>query len=224
MGIPTYHTKSEIIYKELREDIVNGRYKPNQRIIIGEIAKTFGTSEIPVREAIQLLVSEGLLKSIPHVGPVVTRLDMEQMEEIYVIRTVLEGLAIRLAAENIGDKEIRFLEQNNSKMEKAVAKQKYKTISSLNKEFHRIIYAACKNRYLFKYIFELWDLSFRIPAVFALIPGIAHLSLAEHKEILEALKKRDGMRAEKLIAKHKENLLHALRDYFKDEPREKKFL
>ena len=79
-----------------------------------------------------------------------------------------------------------------------------------------IIYGACKNRYLYKQIFELWDLSFRIPGVFAVIPGIATLSLREHRAILRALKKGDGAQAEHLIDKHKVNLIRALRIYFKD--------
>ena len=216
-----FQTKSEFIYNELKEKIVNGDYKPNQRIIQAEVARAFGTSEIPVREAFQLLVSEGLLKNIPHSGAVVTGLNMEELEEIYVIRRALETLATKLAAENIGKRDLKLLELNNKKMEKAVEKKKYKTIIFLNREFHRIIYAACENRYLYKYIFELWDLSFRIPGVFAMIPEIADLSLAEHKEILQALENRDGTLAAELIDKHKEGLLCALRNYFKDNPTEK---
>jgi DNA-binding GntR family transcriptional regulator len=216
-----FQTKSEFIYKELREKIVNGSYKPNQRVIQAEVARAFGTSEIPVREAFQLLVSEGLLRNIPHAGAVVTGLNMEELEEIYVLRRVLETLATKLAAKNIGEKDLKLLELNNKQMEKAVEKKKYKTIISLNREFHRIIYAACKNRYLYSYIFELWDLSFRIPGVFAMIPETADLSLSEHKEIFQALKNRDGTLAAELIDKHKEGLLRALRNYFKANPTEK---
>lgn len=216
-----FQTKSEFIYKELREKIVNGSYKPNQRVIQAEVARAFGTSEIPVREAFQLLVSEGLLKNTPHAGAVVTGLNMEELEEIYVLRRVLETLATKLAAKNIGKKDLKLLELNNKQMEKAVEKKKYKTIISLNREFHRIIYAACKNRYLYNYIFELWDLSFRIPGVFAMIPETADLSLTEHKEIFQALKNRDGTLAAELIDKHKEGLLRALRNYFKANPTEK---
>jgi DNA-binding GntR family transcriptional regulator len=152
---------------------------------------------------------------------VVTGLDMEELEEIYVLRRVLESFATKLAAKNIGKKDLRLLELNNEKMEKAVGKKQHKTIISLNREFHRIIYAACENRFLFKYIFELWDLSFRIPGVFAMIPKAAQLSLTEHREIFQALKNRDGALAAELIDKHKENLLSLLRNYFKTNPTEK---
>jgi len=211
-----YQTKSEIIYEALKENIITGKYKPKQRLILSEIARDFGTSEIPVREALRLLISEGLLKNVPHVGAAVTDLNIEELEEIYVVRTVLEGLATRLASRNISEKELELLKKNNNRMEKAVASQEYGKIISLNREFHRIIYAACKNRYLYKSIFEFWDLSYRIPGVFALIPGIAPLSLSEHRDILKALKDGDGRRAEELISNHKENLLSALRDYCKD--------
>jgi DNA-binding GntR family transcriptional regulator len=216
MGKIKFLTKKEIVYAELKKNIINGKYKPNQRIKIASISRDFGISEIPVREAFQLLISEGFLRDIPHVGSVVTGLDMEEMEEIYVVRNALECLATRLSAEKITKQELKLLEANNRKMEKAVAKRDHETIIALNREFHKIIYFASRNRYLYKHIFELWDLSFRIPGVFAVIPGLVTLSLAEHKEILNALKKGDGNQAEELIGKHKKNLLRELRIYFKD--------
>ena len=74
---------------------------------------------------------EGLLKNIPHAGAVVTGLNMEELEEIYVLRRVLETLATKLAAKNIGKADLKLLELNNNKMEKAVEKKKYKTIIAL---------------------------------------------------------------------------------------------
>ena len=75
----SYQTKSEIIYEALKKNIITGKYKPKHRLILSEIARDFGTSEIPVREALRLLISEGLLKNVPHVGAAVTDLDIEEL-------------------------------------------------------------------------------------------------------------------------------------------------
>ena len=60
-----YQTKSEIIYQEIKEDIINGKYKPNERIVISDVAREFGASDIPVREAMRHLESDGLIQSKP---------------------------------------------------------------------------------------------------------------------------------------------------------------
>lgn len=221
MERPQFRTKSEIIYQELKRGILSGRYKPQQRIITSEIAKEFGASESPVREAIKQLESDRLIENTPYVGAVVTNFDMEDIEEIYEVRTALEGLAAKIAAQNIEQKDIELLEQQIADMEKALYEEQYDALGALNKEFHRCIYAACGNKYLYRAIFELWDLASRTPGVFALVPKRGHESLLEHKEILTALRGRDGLLAERLIVEQKENSLSALRSYFQHDQMEK---
>jgi len=85
MERPVFRTKSKIIYEELKQGILNGMYKPQQRIITAEVAKEFGASESPVREAIKQLESDGLIENTPYVGAVVTNFDMEDIEEIYEV-------------------------------------------------------------------------------------------------------------------------------------------
>lgn len=146
---------------------------------------------------------------------------MEDIEEIYEVRTALEGLAAKIAAQNIEQKDIELLEQQIADMEKALYEEQYDALGALNKEFHRCIYAACGNKYLYRAIFELWDLASRTPGVFALVPKRGHESLLEHKEILTALRGRDGLLAERLIVEQKENSLSALRSYFQHDQMEK---
>jgi DNA-binding GntR family transcriptional regulator len=218
MGLEKYRTKSEIVYESLRKKIISGKYKPYRRLVLSKIAEEFGVSEIPTREAFNLLISEGLLVKTPHSGVVVSGLDMKDLEKVYAVRTVLEGLAARLAARNIEEKELLKLQENNRKMEEAVAKENYEKIVSLNREFHTMVYAASRNEYLQKHIFELWDLSYRIPGVFALVPEIAKVSLVQHTAIVRALGNHDEIQAEHLISNHKNTLLDALRSYPRDRP------
>jgi DNA-binding GntR family transcriptional regulator len=114
-----YQTKSEIIYQEIKEDIINGKYKPNERIVISDVAREFGASDIPVREAMRHLESDGLIQSKPYVGAIVTNFDLADIRKIYQIRAVLEGLATRQAVDRIDKNGFKKLETILSKMMKA---------------------------------------------------------------------------------------------------------
>jgi len=125
MERPIFRTKSKIIYEELKKGILNGTYKPQQRIITSEVAKEFGASESPVREAIKQLESDGLIENTPYVGAVVTNFDMEDIEKIYEVRSFLEGLAARIAAQNIKEDEMVLLEQHVADIEKALHEERW---------------------------------------------------------------------------------------------------
>jgi len=209
-----YQTKSQIAYHAIKADIVSGKYKPKQRIFVSRVAKQFGFSEIPVREALKQLESEGIIQNQPHVGVIVTSFEIDDYEKLSQVRAPLEGLATRLAAENLDARVINLLEKLIVKMENAIRSKNYEKLPPLDREFHQTIYSACGNEYLYKFITEIWDLSFRNPGVFAFIPERARKSLPEHRKILQALKKRDGTLAEKLILEQKENSRKAFRQVF----------
>jgi DNA-binding GntR family transcriptional regulator len=216
-----YQTKSGIIYRGLKRDIVNGLYPPRQRMIISEIAKEFGTSEIPVREAMKHLESEGLLRSIPYVGAVVTEISIEDMEKIYPVRIALEGLAARTAVQHLKERDFDLLEKKIRDIQTSFMEKRHERIGFLNREFHEIICSSSQNIYLQKPILELWGLCFRNPAIFAMRPELVPQINKEHKEILRALKKRDGALAEQLVMKHKELAFENLRSYSRSKGLEK---
>jgi len=208
-----YRTKSELIFKELKQDIISGRYLPNQKIIMTDVATEFGTSEIPVREAIKGLESEGLVKNVPYVGVTVTSINVDGMEKIYPIRMVTEGLAARMAAKKIKANDLRRLEKVVEGIEQTIFKEQYEEASVLNREFHKVICKAAENEYLYKVIEELWNLCLRSPALYVLMPEITHRSNQEHKTILAALEKRDGISAERLIIQQTKNSLKSFQEY-----------
>jgi DNA-binding GntR family transcriptional regulator len=208
-----YQTKSEIIYQGLKQGITNGLYRPGQRMVISKIAKEFGTSDIPVREAMKHLESDGLIKSIPCVGAVVTEISIEDMEKIYPVRIVLEGLAARAAAQHIKERDFNLLENIIKDIQISYTEKRYEKIGLLNREFHERICSASQNIYLQKSIIEMNVLCSRNPAILVLIPELVPQVNKEHKEILKALKKRDGDLAEQLVIKHKEFALENLRSY-----------
>jgi len=212
----TFQTKSDIIYQELKHDIISGRYKPRERVVISGVAKQFGTSDIPVREALKQLESEGLIKHTPHVGAVVTSFNFNDIQKIFQVRTVLEGMATREAVKNIKANEIKSLEKSIAQMKKAVESERFFALAQINLEYHQTIYSVSGNEYLNKIIFELWSLSSRSRALFILAPERARESVREHIAILAALKKGDGAEAERLIFKHNDAALKALKRYLEE--------
>ena len=104
-------TAQELVLASLREAVLAGVFEPGARLRQEELAEIFETSRIPVREALRALEYEGLVRSEPHRGFTVTRLDADEVEEVYDLRVVLESHAVRLALPLLTDEDLEDLEQ-----------------------------------------------------------------------------------------------------------------
>jgi DNA-binding GntR family transcriptional regulator len=206
-------TKNVAVYDKLRQSIIKGKLKPGQKVVMAELAKTFGLSETPVREAIRRLESEGYIDFTPHMGAIVTKIDEGELVEIYLIRIALEALATRLAIPHITDKDIEFLNKKNNEMEIAIQQNKYEILAGINKLFHLRIYKAAPFPRLYKMICDLWDTFERWPSVFSYVPERAIAAVEEHKKIMQALRARDMDQADRLIREQKERTMEALQKY-----------
>jgi DNA-binding GntR family transcriptional regulator len=206
-------TKNVAVYNKLRQSIIKGKLKPGQKVVMAELAKAFGLSETPVREAIRRLESEGYIDFTPHMGAIVTKIDEGELVEIYLIRIALEELATRLASPHITEKDINFLNKKNREMEIAIQQGRYEILAGINKLFHLRIYKAAPFPRLYKMICDLWDTFERWPSVFSYVPERAAASVEEHKKIIQALRAGDMDQADRLIKEQKERTLEALQKY-----------
>jgi DNA-binding GntR family transcriptional regulator len=206
-------TKNVAVYNKLRQGIIKGKLKPGQKVVMAELAKAFGLSETPVREAIRRLESEGYVDFTPHMGAIVTKIDEGELVEIYLIRIALEELATRLASPHITEKDIDFLNKKNREMEMAIQQNRYEILAGINKLFHLRIYKAAPFPRLYKMICDLWDTFERWPSVFSYVPERAAASVEEHKNIIQALRARDMEQADRLIKEQKERTMEALQKY-----------
>ncbi|MHC4459020.1 MAG: GntR family transcriptional regulator [Planctomycetota bacterium] len=211
-----FKTKSEVVYERLRHDIIDGKLKPGERIVISDLSDELGVSETPIREAIRRLESERLLDITPHVGPIVTKIDEKEVTEIYVIRIELESLATRLAAPYLRKADFDFLDKKIQQMELAIGQQNYEKLGLLNKDFHLRIYRAAPYVLLFKLIEDLWERVQRTRSVFALVPERALASLGEHKRIVEALRSRNSDLVGRLVKEQKGKSMKALVDFLEE--------
>jgi len=211
-----FKTKNVAVYEVLRQDIVDGKLKSGQKIIMSDVAKRFGLSDIPVREAIRRLESDGFVQFTPHIGAVVSKMDEKEVVEIYLIRIELEALATRLAVPYVTSDDIDYLEKKNRDMELAIKRNRPEQLGTLNKDFHLRIYRAAPYPYLNKLINDLWEKVERTQSVFAYVPERAAASVGEHSQIIKALRSKDLAAAEKLIKEQKNRTMAALQQYIID--------
>ena len=209
-----FKTKNEAIYEMLRQEILQAKIKPGEKIVVSDLSKKIGVSEIPIREAVKKLESEGFLTIMPHVGITVSKLDPDEVVEFYLIRIELESLASRLATPHINQEDIEYLTEKNQEMKSALDRDDPEMLAALNKQFHLKIYAAAKRPHLYKLIADLWDKVSWIRSVFFLAPQIALDSLKEHGEIIEAIRKKDAELVGKLMREQKRHSLKAIADRF----------
>lgn len=136
---PGYQTKGAMVYQTLRRAIMQGQLPPGQRLIIDDIAQQLGVSHIPVREALQLLASEGLAESVPHSGATVAAISEEALVEVFALKEGLELVAVRIAAARLTPADARALAALLDEMDAALAAGRHERWAELNSPFHRRI-------------------------------------------------------------------------------------
>lgn len=195
----------EKIFHKLRQDILNGKYKSGDNLVELKLAEEMGVSRTPVREAIRQLELEGLVTSIPNKGVIVKGFSKQDIEDMYLIRESLEGLAARWAIDRIKDEQLKELEDICELMEFYTDKGDLDHVGELNSRFHEIIFEATKSRPLRQILsdFQYYVQAIRLASLKT--PGRAHQSLKEHKAIVEAFKKKETEAGERVMLEHIRN-------------------
>ena len=134
------------VYKEIEKAILDGVFPPGYSLTEGKLSHELGVSRTPVREALMQLELEGLVKTVPNKGAVVVGVTSQDIDDIYTIRTRIEGLATRRCAQHIGEEELEELRQVVELQEYFVTKQDYLQVWHLDSRFHELIYEGCRSR------------------------------------------------------------------------------
>ena len=174
----------------------------NIRLRQDTIAETLDISLTPVREAFSQLAAEGILKHVPHKGVVVAKIPTtaESIREIYLIRSVLEALAVELSAANLREDDLARLESLQRQMSDLVKGQSTDLLKELNYEFHMYLYESCGSPQLKGMIGELWN---QFPWSDLLqIPGLAQESMHQHAKLLEAMRDGNGELGAQIMKRH----------------------
>jgi DNA-binding GntR family transcriptional regulator len=194
---------ADIVREALREAILSGDLAPGTRLREEDIARQFGVSRTPVREALQQLRSDELVELHPNLGATVIRLSIEDTLAIYLVRESLEGLSARLAALRATPDDHMLLYRIIEEMETAIESQaKPGELSILNLRFHAELRRIANNRYLDRFLGQVEHAVHRFGETTFAYPGRRDASVAEHRAIVDAIAQGDPERAEELAVKH----------------------
>jgi len=207
-----HHTVRTSVADRLRSLMLRNQLQPGERLVQSELAERLGVSRTPVREALQQLATEGLVSLQPYKGAVVARLSLSDLEEMYSVRAALEGYAGYLAAQNITDQELDQLDALLRSMEKALEQRDVSTLMELNFQFNNTIYAASRQPLLHERAAASMRAANRYRRFHFSVEELAEVALAENREMLDALRKRDPEAVEKLTRIQLQRSVSTLRE------------
>lgn len=194
---------SDKIYFAIKEAILRGDLSPGYRLLVLDIANSLNISQAPVREAMERLKQEGLLVSKPYRGSVVSDISKEEIEEIYALRELIEGYAIRNSLPILTEEHIQELHDLYAEMKRAAENDDLYSLILKDMEFHGLFYKLCGN----KTILNVWNqMNTKIRRFLAITNKVYFPSLVDvadsHIPLLEVLKTRDVDQVEQEFIKH----------------------
>ncbi len=204
-AINQHKTLSEQVFNTLKEAIISGELAQGSKITEDELAKKYGISRGPLREAIRRLESLRLVVRIPHAGTRVVTLTLKMVEEIYIVREALEGMSARLAAQKMSNAGIQELQQlldtHESNIHESEGKEYFQREGDL--DFHYCIAKASNNNWLIELLgSELYQLLRMCRYRSSQTPERPLIALAEHQQIVAAIANHDAELAELLMRRH----------------------
>lgn len=204
--------------RALRESIATGELRPGERLYQDAIAEQMGVSRVPVREALNVLRADGQLEYTPHRGYWVSALSRESVEEIKLIRGLLENEAIKLAVPKLDDELVQRMETLNDAMIEAHDTDDVSRFAHLNHEFHFALFDRAELPRLSQHIDVLWKSAdiYRM-SIFTDHDDRDHM-LADHADLIEACRARDLERALEVMEEHRNKSVDTLTNLVNDGP------
>ena len=212
-SITKKNTRTEILVSEIEKMIVNGSMVPGQRLDEMVLAKKYGVSRTPVREAIRALIAIGLVQNTGKQGSQVAKLSISMLIEMFELMAVLEGMCAQLAARRATKNQLFEMQKTHELLEKTFEKGTHKEFYNVNLQFHDLLYNASHTQYLAEETLRLRRrLSpYRMRVTFQ--PGRMSSTLVEHNKILIAIKKGESELAKNEAISHLRLIGNDLEDF-----------
>ena len=196
----------------LRHMIVEGELAPGEKLAEKELCGQFGVSRTPLREAMKVLATEGLVLLTPNRGCSVAKLTLADLDEAFPIMGALEALSGELACRHITDAELARIRELHERMVKKHQAGALRDYFKLNEQIHQLILSAARNPTLAQMQLSLSGRVRRARYMANMSPARWAKAVAEHEKILEALEARDGKRLAVLLKDHLANKLETVKD------------
>ena len=212
-SITKKNTRTEILLSEIENLIVNGSMVPGQRLDEMVLAKKYGVSRTPVREAIRALTAIGLVQNTGRQGSQVAKLSISMLIEMFELMAVLEGMCAQLAARRASKNELIEMHKTHQLLEKTFEKGTHKEFYDVNLKFHDQLYNASHTQYLAEETLRLRRrLSpYRMRVTFQ--PGRMSSTLEEHNKILIAINNGESELAKNEAISHLRLIGNDLEDF-----------
>ena len=192
----------EDVAERLREQIFSHELAPGSWLDEQSLAMAFGISRTPMREAIKVLASEGLVTTKMNKGAYVTEVDRSDLEQIFTVLSLLEGQAAKETAIKASEAQLTQLDNLHHRLEKAAADRDTEQFFEINVKFHELIQEIAGNKWMNGVIEDLRKVLKLQRRDSLTRSGRLLSSLVEHREILQAILKRDSLAAEQAMRKH----------------------
>lgn len=188
----------------IRALVESGDFLPGQPLRQTDLAARIGMSRVPIREALHLLLAEGLVRHEPHIGYAVARLNLSELEQIYVMRRHLETeLLNAISPQHLTTDVWRELSEINEEMERLIDEADTTRFQALNRQFHYAQFAIPGLRLIEAEIHRLWQLSEPYRLVWSSNVENRRVVVREHAEMLAAIEDRDVPRLCALLDQHR---------------------
>lgn len=204
---------NEIAYAYIKARILDGTFRPAQRLVEAQLVEDIGVSRNTVKKALMLLSREGLVTIEDNKGATIRSLDLGEVAEYYEIRIALEKIIVQHAAKNITKSDLDEMSSLLDKMKSLSTVKDFDAYSECNRQFHNIIYAAARKPIITDIIQNIKTQLKRFQIKTMLVPGRADHSLEEHEAILNALRNHDAVVAEKVIVTHVSHVVETITEY-----------
>lgn len=204
---------STSVKKLLLDRIMNGYYKPGERIIELQLSKELGTSQSPVREALRDLAAIGIVTIHSRRGARVRLPTGKELADISLVRSEIDALAATLASSLVDEDVLGRLREAYAEMERHQADGNHVALTQADAEFHRLIATTSANQAI-RHVFDQLEPFARTFITLTLPKANIKSIIGEHKLILEALEQRNGSLAAKRARQHQLNVGALLREHY----------
>jgi len=193
----------QIIYNQLVNDIMHGKFNAGEKLLESELSRRFQVSRTPIREVFLQLERERYITLTKNVGAIVKKISMIEVKEIFSLIAQLDGYATELVAgKKISEEDISLLMSLQQEMEHSVDPKQHLKYLKLNLEFHKFFVNRCGNETLQEISEDLRQKIHKYIVQGSTLPTSINTYLSSHRDIIEAVRSRDSLKAGNLMKTH----------------------